>query len=184
MAVQIDFTAAQLLPDFGGVLLKVKDAAAMRQLEAFLQGFQPSKDYCAVLGEKRQKRSLDANRYAWVLLGKLEAKLGVPKVEIYRNLIRDVPGAADVVPIQEGAPAERFREIWERRGLGWQCEQLDKASLPGYVLLQCWYGSSEYDTKQMARLIDLILQECKQQDIETATPDEINKMIGLMEAER
>jgi hypothetical protein len=63
------------------------------------------------------------------------------------------------VPIQEGAPAERFKAIWERRGLGWQCEQL-------------------------ARLIDLIVQECKQQDIETATPDEINKMIGLMEAER
>ena len=35
----------------------------------------------------------------------------------------------------------------------------------GYLL--CYYGSSTYSTVQMGRLIDLIVQDCKEQGIET-----------------
>lgn len=36
-----------------------------------------------------------------------------------------------------------------------------------------YFGSSSYDTVQMSRLIDLLIEDCKAQGIETATPDEI-----------
>ena len=36
-----------------------------------------------------------------------------------------------------------------------------------------YYGSSCYYTKQMSRLIDLVVEDCKEQGIDTATPEEI-----------
>ena len=40
--------------------------------------------------EYRPKRSLDSNAYAWVLLGKLQDKLHIPKEYIYRYLIKNI----------------------------------------------------------------------------------------------
>lgn len=40
----------------------------------------------------RRKRSLDANAYAWVLIDKLAAALNMEKVEVYRELIRNIGG--------------------------------------------------------------------------------------------
>ena len=37
-------------------------------------------------------------------------------------------------------------------------------------------GSSEYDTKEMAILIDGIVQECQEQNIETIPPEEIEAL--------
>ena len=37
-------------------------------------------------------------------------------------------------------------------------------------------GSSEYDTKEMAILIDGIVSECQELGIETLTPDELDKL--------
>lgn len=45
--------------------------------------------------------------------------------------------------------------------------------------LQCWYGSSQFDSSQMHRLIELIVQECQQLGIPTMTPEEIAKLKGL-----
>ena len=36
-----------------------------------------------------------------------------------------------------------------------------------------YYGSSTYDSAQMSRLIDLVVQECQAQGIETKTPEEL-----------
>ncbi len=47
------------------------------------------------------------------------------------------------------------------------------SKIEGYVNVRSYYGSSQYDTAQMSRLIDLIVQECRQQGIETATPQEL-----------
>ena len=42
-----------------------------------------------------------------------------------------------------------------------------------------YYGSSTYDTAQMARLIDLIVQDCKAQHIETADPEDIKSLLQM-----
>ena len=36
-----------------------------------------------------------------------------------------------------------------------------------------YHGSSTYDTQQMSRLIDNLVQDCKALDIETLTPDKL-----------
>lgn len=43
--------------------------------------------------------------------------------------------------------------------------------------LPCWYGSHVYDTKQMSRLIDAIVRDCKDAGIETLPPDKLGAMM-------
>lgn len=125
----------------------------------------------------RERRSLDANAYCWVLLDKLAAVLRVPKEELYRRMVRDVGGNCETVCVMDTA-VSRLVGGWEHNGLGWFCETYP-SKLDGCTNVILYYGSSTYDTAQMSRLISLIVDECKAQGIETATPDEIKQMEAL-----
>lgn len=74
------------------------------------------------LKEYRPKRSLDSNAYAWVLLGKLQDKLHIPKEDIYRDLIKNI-GSFEIIPVKNEA-VERFRQAWSNHGLGWVTETM------------------------------------------------------------
>lgn len=124
--------------------------------------------------EYKQKRSLDSNAYAWVLLGKLQDKLNIPKEELYRNLIKDI-GSYEIVPVKNEA-VEKFRQAWSKNGLGWITETV-KSKLDGFTNVLTYYGSSSYNTSEMTRLIELLVQECKEQGIETKTPAEIKSLL-------
>lgn len=123
------------------------------------------------LKEYKEKRSLDANGYMWLLIQKLSEKLNITKEEIYQDAIRNI-GVYEVIPIKNEA-VERFIEAWKHNGLGWICETT-KSKLDGFTNIIAYYGSSTYNTKEMSRLVDLIVQECKQLDIETMTPEELS----------
>ena len=107
---------------------------------------------------------------AWLLIGKLSEALGKPREEIYRHYIREI-GVSDVVCIKSEA-AETMQEAWCKHGLGWLTDAFP-SKLPGCTNVILYYGSSTYDTAQMSRLIDLIVEDCKEQGIETATPAEL-----------
>lgn len=139
-----------------------------------------NKPLAAVIGTATQKRSLYANAYAWALMNQLAAKLNKPVLEIYRETIRDIGGSSTIITIRANA-AKAFKIGWESKGEGWQVHKLDEMATPqgAFYTLQCWYGSSVFDSAQMHRLIDLIVQECRQQGILTMTPEEIAKLKGL-----
>ena len=124
--------------------------------------------------EYKEKRSLDANAYAWVLLGKLQDKLHIPKEEIYKDAIQ-VIGSYEVIPIKNEA-VNKFRQAWSKNGLGWITETT-KSKLDGYTNVLAYYGSSIYDTKEMSRFIELIIQECEQLDIEIKSKAEIDSLL-------
>lgn len=124
--------------------------------------------------EYKEKRSLDANAYAWVLLGKLQDKLHIPKEEMYRDAIQTI-GSYEVIPIKNEA-VNKFRQAWSKNGLGWITETT-KSKLDGYTNVLAYYGSSIYDTKEMSRFIELIIQECEQLDIETKSKAEIDSLL-------
>lgn len=121
----------------------------------------------------RQKRSLDANSYSWLLIGKLAEKLNLKPIEVYRKAIYEV-GVRDIVPIKNEA-VERYKEVWQDNGIGWICETMP-SKLDGYTNVIAWYGSSVYDNKEMSRLVDNIVEECKLQNIETMTPAELESL--------
>ena len=121
----------------------------------------------------RQKRSLDANAYCWVLINKLAEKLNLKPIEVYRKAISEV-GVREIVPVKNEA-VERYKEVWQNNGLGWLCETVP-SKLNGYTNVVAWYGSSVYDSKEMSRLVDSIVEECKSQNIETMTPAELKSL--------
>ena len=124
--------------------------------------------------EYKEKRSLDSNAYCWVLLGKLQDKLQIPKEEIYKDLIKNI-GSYEIVPVKNKA-VERFRQAWSKNGLGWITETM-KSKLKGFTNVITYYGSSSYDTAEMSKLIELIVQECQQFGIETKPKEEINSLL-------
>lgn len=127
------------------------------------------------LKEYKEKRSLDANGYCWVLLGKLQESLGIPKEDIYRDLIKYI-GSYEVVPIKNEA-VDKFCNAWHKNGIGWLTETT-KSKLEGFTNVIAYYGSSVYNSKEMSKFIDLIVQECQQLGIETKTEEEIKSLLG------
>lgn len=144
------------------------------QLTTLLQGLKEDKQYVLEVKEFRERRSLDANAYFWVLCGKLAEKLRISKDVIYKDLIRHVGGNHEIICTQDKA-VKKLCEGWEHNGLGWVTETTE-SKIEGCTNVILYQGSSVYDTAQMSRLIDLIVQECKQQDIETMTPQEIERL--------
>ena len=128
--------------------------------------------YDLEIKEHREKRSLDANAYAWVLIGELAKVMRISPDEVYRQAITDIGGNYEVIPIREEA-ADHFRRVWESNGIGWMCQDMGRSKIPGYRNLRAYYGSSVYDTEQMSRLIDNLIQDCKALGIETLTPDKL-----------
>lgn len=154
--------------DSAWLMLKVN----LRDATAFCDEMKDGKVYEADLKEHRKKRSLDANAYAWTLLGKLANKVGLPKEEVYREIIKDVGGNYEVLPIRNDA-VDKWISNWQQKGIGWVCDILGESKLDGYTNVITYYGSSTYDSLQMSKLINLIVEECKQQGIETMTPAEL-----------
>lgn len=121
----------------------------------------------------KEKRSLDANAYAWALIGQIAQKVGKGKTEVYRDYISEI-GDFETVCVQNKA-VDKFREAWEHNGLGWVTETV-KSKINGCTNILCYYGSSTYDTAQMSRLIDLIVQDAKALGIPTETPEQLALM--------
>lgn len=122
----------------------------------------------------RKKRGLDANAYAWVLIGKLQEKLGISKIDIYQDTIRNF-GIYETLPVKNSA-VEKFINAWSKNGLGWICETT-KSKLEGYTNVLAYYGSSTYDTKQMSNLIEALVFSCKELGVETKSKEEVDSML-------
>lgn len=125
----------------------------------------------------REKRSLDANAYCFVLIGKLAEKLNISKEDIYREAVKQIGGNYEIVCVKDEA-VEKLRSGWSHNGLGWQTDTLP-SKIDGCTNVILYYGSSTYDTQQMSRLINIIVEDCKEQGIETKTPNEIANLLSL-----
>lgn len=125
----------------------------------------------------KKRRSMDANAYMWTLLDKLAAVLGVPKTELYRGFVKDIGGNCETVCVLDGA-VDKLRTGWSHNGLGWPTDTLP-SKIEGCTNVILYYGSSTYDTAQMSRLVNLVVDDCKAQGIETMTPEELCKLKGL-----
>lgn len=136
--------------------------------------------YTISVKQKRGKRSLNANGYAWVLCQKIAEELSKNGVynsrnEVYKKAITDCQ-AFQYVAVQT-EHTDDFLRKWQAKGLGWvaidcgPCKNFD-----GHTI-QVFHGSSSYDSKEMARLIDCLVDECHQLGIETKPQDEIDSLL-------
>lgn len=118
----------------------------------------------------REKRSLDANAYCWVLLQKMAEILKTDKWSLYLRMLKEYGQFTHIV-VKEQA-VEAMKRQWR------ECEILGPIKVGGMtgIQLQCYFGSSTYDTKQMSDFIDGIVREAQELGIDTRTPDEIAHM--------
>ena len=176
MSVSIKFNSASVVTIDGSeyLVLKLPDFEQKAKAQKFAA--EQQKPHVAELKQYRDKRSLNANAYAWVLLGKLAAVVGLTPVEIYRELIKNVGDNFEIISVREDAK-DQWMTIWRERGLGWVCDELGRGKVDGYCDIVCYYGSSVYDTAQMSRLIEILVQDCHDQGVETLPPEKLNLLI-------
>lgn len=120
-----------------------------------------------------KKRSKNANAYLWALIEKLSQKLNLSRKETYRKHIYEAGTYQDLLMPEEAM--QRFTKIWEEKGLGWFCEKA--VNEYGEIVLRAYFGSSTYNTKEMTRLLDSVIQDCKSQNIETKPQEEIDSLL-------
>jgi len=126
----------------------------------------------------REKRSRDANAYYWKLVDMIADAKKLKSSVVHNMMLRDYgtlePDWYTVVPDtdadEERVLASQFYHLKPttevkvgRDGNAWRT----------YLVIK---GSSEYDTKEMSRLIDGTVQEAKQLGIETLPPAEIERL--------
>lgn len=131
----------------------------------------------------RDKRSLDANSYYWVLFSRLAEAVGISKPRAHnlmlrkygQNLVIDSQIAFLVIPDTEEAEETALEaESFHIRPTSQVKQGKDGKMYRTYTVLA---GSSTYDTKEMSELINGLVSECKEQGIETLTPDELARMM-------
>lgn len=157
------------------VFRKSDSIKVVAEVASFIDSLSDDKTYKLTLSEIRYKRSLNANAYAWVLMDKLAEKTGVAKTEIYKSYIKEIGGNSEIVCVMNEA-LDDLRRGWEHNGLGWLTDTMP-SKIPGCTNVVLYFGSSTYDTKQMSRLIEMIIQDCKENDIEYLTPAELERML-------
>lgn len=127
----------------------------------------------------RDKRSIDANAYAWVLIGKIAdtlTKMGSPisKDEMYEQELRKY-GQGGVIKLPATGSPERILKSF-------RCwEQHEKLYGENSCYYRVWVGSSHYNTEEMSIFIDGIVEDAKELGIETLPPAELERMLSAWE---
>lgn len=114
----------------------------------------------------RNKRSLDANAYAWVLISKIADKMRISKEECYIFMLKNY-GQQFVCKIPNKY-VEHFRKNTKYFEEHERLEPEEKAQY-----FKVFVGSSNYDTNEMSIFIEGIVQEAQALDICTMTPNEL-----------
>lgn len=149
----------------------------------FAEAFDELCKFDVVIEIKRffKRRSLDANAYLWVLIGKIAEAMNLPKNEVYRKEIME-HGVYRVHCLQD-EDVEEECDDWCSFGLGFQVEKFP-SKLPGCTNVMFYKGSHYYNTKQMAKLIDGVIHEAESLGIPTISDGEKTKMLNKWEKKR
>lgn len=130
-------------------------------------------EYTIEIKRKSKKRSLNANAYCWSLCQRIAEELSktgyIGKEEVYRKAILDSQQGEPV-----GVPNNLIDSIvskWQSNGIGWICVIDDNERLNGVKRVYLYAGSSTYNTAEMSRLIECLVDECNQLGI-TLEPSE------------
>ena len=132
--------------------------------------FEQPKDKVFEVKEYHPKRSLNANAYAWALIGQIADVLRKSKEEVYFEMLKSY-GQSEFVSVRSDIDVKGYFKYYEEYG---------KRHVEGreFTHYKVYKGSSEFDSREMAILLDGIIQEAKAQGIETITPAEKERMLN------
>ena len=130
----------------------------------------------------REKRSLTANAYYWVLVGKISDVTGRSNAEVHNMLLRryGVPEIVngEMIAVMVPNTEEAEKEVLQKEIYHLKPTSMIRGDRRGYVLLK---GSSDFDSKEMSRLITGTVEEAEEIGIETLPPEELRRMLEAYE---
>lgn len=133
--------------------------------------YNQDKDKRFDIKEHKEKRSLNANNYAWKLITEIANVLRKPKEEVYLEMLKSY-GQCEMISIVSSVDVKGYFKYYEEAGRSF----LNGKEFTHYKIYK---GSSEFNTKEMSVLIDGIVQEAKNLDIETMTPSQLAELKSL-----
>lgn len=166
--MELKFDKCKYSIDIEGFWLSLRITDRNQAME-FLQRMK-DKLYVATIKVFRNRRSLDANAYFWVLCQKIAEKINSNKDEVYLRLLGDAGVFTHTIVKPE--VVERLKEQWRL------VKELGEVTVNGKkgIQLQLYFGSSTYNTKEMSVLIDEAVRQAKELDIETLPLEELKSM--------
>lgn len=152
----------------------------------FIASLDEEKEYEFLIKKISKIRSLNANNYSWTLTDKLSDKLVLAGVKLskeechaemifrYGQVLLDDNGEQVVYSTAQGVALPEFFPY---------AKEIGESELNGKLFkhYRIYRGSHTYDSKEFSIFLSGIIQECKEQEIPTETPEEISKMLSLME---
>ena len=150
----------------------------MRILSEFIQG--DTKILTIQIGKneeievKKKKRSKNANAYFWKMLQKLCEEMNIDVIEEYRRRVKELGIFRQWEIDTQNVPT--FEKMWNRNGISWFTEKVDENE--NKTIINAYYGSSSYNSKQMSRLIDNLVQDCKEIGIQTLDEIELERLLN------
>lgn len=151
-----------------------------RQLIIYLMEQPPEKEWD--LQEHKEKRSLDSNAYFHVLCDKLRQALNISFARCKNHLIADY-GQIEYVDdeamiYKTNAPEEYMMEL---ETIHSKCIRVAEENGKQIYFYRIYRASHTYNSSEFSKLLQGTIEECKAQGIETATPEEVQKMQMLWE---
>lgn len=119
----------------------------------------------------RERRSLNANNYAWKLLTEIGNVLRASKEEVYLEMLKQY-GQSEIISVLAHIPIHEYVKY---------CEEAGESKLNGKLFkhYKVYKGSSEFDTREMSIFLDGVVSEAKELGIQTETPEQIAKLKSL-----
>ena len=133
--------------------------------------FDQDKDKKFEIKEYHKKRSLNANAYAWTLIGKIADVVRNSKEEVYIEMLKKY-GQSEIVSVLSDIDVTEYFKYFE---------QIATVKLQGknFTHYKVFKGTSEYNTAEMAVFIDGVISEADELGIDTLPPNEVEKIKSL-----
>ena len=138
-----------------------------RELGKVAFGFKAPCEY--EVKKIRKRRSLDANAYAWHLIGKIADKVGADKDLIYIIMLERYG---------QGGMAKLRRKDVPLFQKQWKYSRKHSEAAGDTEYWRFWVGSSKYDTREMSIFIDGIINECRDLDLETESEGYVKSLLA------
>lgn len=126
------------------------------------------------ISEHKEKRSLNANAYAWSLIGKIADAMRITKDEAYLKALKDW-GQSEIVSVLSSINVSGYFKYFEAIGTGTIVDK-KTGKVKEFTHYKVYKGSSEYDTREMSILIDGLIQDAKELNIDTLPPNEVQRL--------
>lgn len=125
--------------------------------------------------QHREKRSLDANACLWRCLGQIADALRADKWEVYLQALRKY-GQYTYILVRPRA-VEALKKQWR------ECMEVGEVDVNGTKAVQmlCFYGSSMYNSREFAVLLDGVISDMKDLGLEPPLPADVRKALAEME---